>query len=89
MKSPAEYAAALNLSLSYLNEAVKACTGFAVSYWIQYEVILEAKRLLYHTDYNVKEIANELGYEDHAYFSRLFKKMVVQTPVEFRRRYRE
>jgi AraC family transcriptional regulator, transcriptional activator of pobA len=89
LKSPAEYAAALNLSLSYLNEVVKACTGFAVSYWIHYEVILEAKRLLYHTGYSVKEIANELGYEDHAYFSRLFKKTVGQTPVEFRKRYRE
>lgn len=88
-KSPAEFAAALNLSLSYLNEVVKACTGFAVSYWIHYEVVLEAKRLLYHTGYSVKEIANELGYEDHAYFSRLFKKMVALTPVEFRRRYRE
>jgi AraC family transcriptional regulator, transcriptional activator of pobA len=89
LQRPAEYAAALNLSLSYLNEVVKAGTGFAVSYWIHYEVILEAKRLLYHTAWSVKEIANDLGFEDHAYFSRLFRKMVDQTPLEFRRRYRE
>jgi AraC-like DNA-binding protein len=89
LKSPAEYAAALNLSLSYLNEVVKACTGFAVSYWIQYEVVLEAKRLLYQTGCSVKEIAYQLGYEDHTYFSRLFKKIVGQTPGTFRKRYRE
>ena len=89
LKSPAKYAAALNLSLSYLNEVVKATTGFAVSYWIQQEIVLEAKRLLYHSDCTVKEIAYELGYEDHAYFSRLFSKMTGHTPGEFRRIYRE
>ncbi|HTI12212.1 MAG TPA: helix-turn-helix transcriptional regulator [Puia sp.] len=89
LKSPAEYAIALNLSPSYLNEAVKAATGFSVSYWIQQEIVLEAKRLLYHSDCSVKEIAYELGYEDHAYFSRLFKKTVQLTPGAFRRHYRE
>lgn len=88
MKSPGEYAAALTLSVSYLNEAVKDTTGFPVSYWIQQEVLLEAKRLLYHSEQNVKEIAYELGYEDHTYFSRLFKKAIGQTPVAFRRHYR-
>ncbi|MDO6432311.1 helix-turn-helix transcriptional regulator [Flavitalea sp. BT771] len=88
-KSPMEYAAALNLSLSYLNEAVKATTGLSVSNMIHYEVMLEAKRLLYHSSCSVKEIAHELGYEDHTYFSRLFKKTVGVTPGEFRRHYRE
>ena len=87
LKSPGEYAAALHLSLSYLNEAVKETTGFTVSYWIQQEIVLEAKRLLYYSSCNVKEIAHELGYEDHTYFSRMFKKMVGRTPLEFRRLY--
>jgi AraC-like DNA-binding protein len=89
LKSPAEYAAGLSISLSYLNEAVKATTGFSVSYWIQQEVVLEAKRLLYHSDCSVKEIAYELGYEDTPYFSRLFKKAAGITPGAFRQRYRE
>lgn len=89
LKSPAEYAAELNISPSYLNEAVKATTGFSASYWIQQEVVLEAKRLLYHSDCSVKEIAYELGYEDSPYFSRLFKKAVGLTPGAFRQRYRE
>jgi len=88
-KTPADYARMLNLSLPYLNETVKNTTGFPVSYWIQQEVLLEAKRLLYYTSLSVKEIAYQLGYEDHAYFSRLFRKQVQCTPLDFRNRYRE
>lgn len=89
VKSPAEYAAQLNISLSYLNEAIKKTTGHPVSYWIHYEVMLEARRLLYHSDLSVKEIAYQLGYEDHTYFSRLFRKTVQMTPGNFRNLYRE
>ncbi len=87
MKRAGEYASALHLSLSYLNEAVKEATGFTVSYWIQQEILLEAKRLLYYGGGSVKEIAHELGYEDHAYFSRMFKKVVGRSPGEFRAQY--
>jgi len=87
VKSAGEYASALHLSLSYLNEAVKEATGFTVSYWIQHEILLEAKRLLYYSGGSVKEIAHELGYDDHAYFSRMFKKAVGRSPGEFRAEY--
>ena len=87
LKSPGEYAAAMHLSLSYFNEAVKEATGFNVGYWIQKEILLEAKRLLYYGKCSVKEIAHELGYEDHTYFSRMFKKAVGKTPGAFRGQY--
>jgi AraC-like DNA-binding protein len=89
MKSPAAYASALNISASYLNEAVKQISGFPVSYWIHQEVVLEAKRLLYYTDNTVKEIAHSLGYDDHTYFTRLFSKTAGASPLAFRLRYRE
>jgi len=89
VKSAGEYASALHLSLSYLNEAVKEATGFTVSYWIQHEILLEAKRLLYYSGGSVKEIAHELGYDDHAYFSRLFKRAVGKTPGAFRTNFRQ
>lgn len=89
LKSPADYARRLNLSLSYLNETVKANTGFTVSYWIQQETMVEARRLLYYSRISVKEVAYQLGYDDPTYFSRLFKKVVGLTPGEYRRRYRE
>lgn len=89
LKSPSAYASQLNVSESYLNESLKKVTGFSVSYWVQNEVILEAKRLLYYSQMNVKEIAHVLGYEDHAYFSRLFKKATNTTPLSFRANYRK
>ncbi|WP_298740716.1 AraC family transcriptional regulator [uncultured Chitinophaga sp.] len=89
LKSPADYAGKLNLSLSYLNETVKANTGFPVSYWIQQETMLEARRLLYYSKISVKEIAYQLGYEDPTYFSRVFKKVVGLSPGDYRRQNRE
>jgi len=89
MKSPAKYAKYLNVSTSYLNECVKSTTGNSVSYHIQHRVILEAERLLYHSDKSVKEIAGELGYDDYSYFTRLFTKVVGMTPLAFKKKNHE
>jgi len=86
LKQVKDYASLLNISPLYLNEIVKQITGFPVSYWIQQTIILEAKRLLYYTQLDVKQIAFELGYEDHTYFSRFFKKNVEMTASEFRQK---
>lgn len=89
MKRPAFYADALKISIPYLNECVKTATGFSVSHHIQQRVVLEAKRLLYHSGKSVKEIAVELGYDDHAYFSRLFKKVEGLSAIVFRNKNRD
>lgn len=82
--SPSYYADRLNLSPVYLNEVVKRVTGWSVSNYIRNEVILRAKRLLYHTNLTVKEIASSLGFEDNAYFTRLFTKATGKSPLQFR-----
>ncbi|AEW00303.1 AraC family transcriptional regulator [Niastella koreensis] len=84
VKSPMDYARQLNVSKQYLNECVKTTTGFSVSWHIQQRIVLEAKRLLYHSDKSVKEIASALGYEDHSYFGRFFAKVSGMTPLAFR-----
>jgi YesN/AraC family two-component response regulator len=48
--------------------------------------MLEAKRLLFHSSKSVKEIAHDLGYEDHSYFSRLFNKSTGMTALAFRKK---
>ncbi len=83
-KSPTAYAQKLNISAPYLNECVKNSTGYSVSHHIQQRVILEAKRLLYHSNKSVKEITAELGYDDYPYFSRLFTKLTGMTALAFR-----
>jgi AraC family transcriptional regulator, transcriptional activator of pobA len=89
MKSPTAYAQKLNISTSYLNECVKNTTGYSVSYHIQQRIVLEAKRLLYHSDNSVKEIATQLGFDDYPYFSRLFTKVTGMTAVAFRNKNHE
>ncbi len=89
IKSPSDYSTRLNVSQSYLNESVKRITGFSISYWIQQEILLEAKRLLYYSEYNVKQISYELGYEDPSYFSRFFRKAAGMSALEFRALYRK
>jgi len=86
LKSPSSYAELMNISPSYLSEVVKDITGNPAGYWIQQEIIIEAKRLLFYTDLTVKEIANELGYDDYAYFSRLFSKQTKQSALDFRKK---
>ncbi|WP_413669897.1 helix-turn-helix domain-containing protein [Mucilaginibacter sp. Mucisp86] len=88
LKKPSSYAAALHISTPYLNEAVKEISGNTVSYWIQYMIMVEAKRLLIYTDKTIKAIAFELGYADYTYFSKMFIGMVKMSPVAFRKKYR-
>lgn len=84
IKQPSYFADLLFITPAHLNDCVKKTTGQTVSYWLKKSIMDEAKRLLYYTTKSVKEIAFELGYEDHTYFSRLFKKHVKQTPLQFR-----
>ncbi|UTW63119.1 helix-turn-helix transcriptional regulator [bacterium SCSIO 12741] len=53
---------------------------------INQRLVLEAKRLLAHSDKTVEELAFELGYSDAANFSRFFKKHVGESPISFRKR---
>jgi AraC family transcriptional regulator, transcriptional activator of pobA len=88
-KQPAQYAGELHISVAYLYDTIKGIRGNSVSTLIQQRSVLEAKRLLYFTDLNVKEIAYETGYDDPVYFGKLFKKTTSLTPLQFRQQYRD
>lgn len=85
-RQPSYYASLLNISTVYLNEVVKGVTGMNATLYIRNEVVLQAKRLLVHTDLAVKEIADCLGIGDYAYFSRLFTLATGISPTRFRER---
>ena len=77
------------ISPVYLNEAIKSITGISVSKYIQIELMLRAKRMLIYTSLNIKEIAINLGFDDYAYFTRLFTKATGLNPTSYRKKYLE
>lgn len=87
VKSPSQYADMLNVSPKHLNRIAQAVAGKTATDIIQQRLLLEAKKeLLLHRD-NFAEIALNLGFEDYAYFSRVFKKRTGETPTEFVSKY--
>lgn len=84
-RRPSYFAQKMNISPVYLNEAVKGITGKSVSQIINEELMLRAKRLLVFTKMDVKEIAFKLGFNDVAYFTRLFTKTIGCSPLHFRK----
>ncbi len=52
---------------------------------IQERIIAEAKRLFYYTDKSVKEIADILGFDEVAHFSKFFKNCTSQNPSELKK----
>jgi AraC family transcriptional regulator, transcriptional activator of pobA len=83
------YADMLNISAGHLSEVVKEQSGKPAIAHIHERLILEAKRLLFHTEHSIKEIAFQLGFEDASYFNRFFKRLAKYTPVEYRTTIRE
>ena len=83
-KSVVFYAEKLHISANYLNILCKKHLKVSATQLIQQRIIIEAKRLLKSGDLSIKEIAFELGFTDHAYFSNFFKAQTDLTPSEFR-----
>ena len=79
--SVAFYAAHLRQTNNYLNIVVKEVTGKTAGKLIQDQIILSAKRLLIHSKLSSKEIAFELGFKDHSYFTKIFKKHTGVNPL--------
>lgn len=62
-------------------------TGLGPIQYVQTLRLEEAKQLLESTDTPIEGIAEEVGYEDTSFFSRLFRREVGITPTQYRRRF--
>lgn len=84
MRSASDFADNLAVHVNHLNRAVKNTTGKTTTTLISERLITEAKALLRHTDWNIAEISNCLGFEEASHFNNFFKKQTTQTPSFFR-----
>jgi AraC-like DNA-binding protein len=83
-KSVKHYALQLNISEKQLHKATTSLLDKTPKAVINDRVLLEAKRLLAHSNQPVKEIAYELGYDEPTNFIKFFRKYTHTTPTEFR-----
>lgn len=82
--SVSAYADALGYSRRTLVRAVRAATGQTPKGFIDKRVVLEAKRLLAHTDLPIGRVGVAVGFPDAANFSKFFQLHTGLTPVAFR-----
>jgi AraC-like DNA-binding protein len=88
-KSAAFYANTLNITPKHLNRVTKTTINKTTTELITERVLLEAKRLIVHSNNSLSNIGEILGYEDYAYFSKVFKKNTTVTPIQFKQKYQQ
>jgi AraC-like DNA-binding protein len=82
--APSTYAEMLCVSQNHLNSTVRKMLGRTIGDLVHERIVLEAKRLLAHTELSVKEISFQLNYDDPSYFTRFFRRHAEISPNEFR-----
>ena len=79
-----DLAFALNLSESQLYRKIKALTGKSTAVYIRSVRLQHAKEKLKHADFNIAETAYACGFNDPAWFSRIFKEEFGYAPSEIK-----
>ncbi|MGQ4596823.1 helix-turn-helix domain-containing protein [Nocardia sp. R6R-6] len=80
----ADYAVRLGYSVRTLTRASQEAVGYGAKRLIDDRVLLEAKRLLAHTDLTASMIGKQLGFPDATVFIRFFRRQTSRTPTAFR-----
>ncbi|QRR00037.1 helix-turn-helix domain-containing protein [Dyadobacter sandarakinus] len=78
------FAEQLNLSANYFGDLVKKETGKSAQEHLQEKLITIAKERVLDSSKSISEIAYEIGFKYPSHFTRLFKKQVGQSPLDYR-----
>jgi transcriptional regulator GlxA family with amidase domain len=82
-----ELAARATLSERSIERRFRKATGNTPLSYVQNLRISEARRRLERTDMPVEEIGYDVGYENTAFFRKVFKRMTRLTPGAYRRKF--
>jgi len=80
-----KFSDALNMTSSQLNRKLHALLEQSAIQFIIAVRLQHAAELLKHKNKTIAEISYEVGYNDQAYFTRVFKKQFGMSPSEFRK----
>ncbi len=86
LRTASDYAERLSIHVNHLNKVLKEATGRTTTDIIHSRILQEAKILLRQTEWNIAEIAYNLGFEEAAHFSNFFKKQTNDSPHHYRSR---
>jgi len=81
----ADYANQLGCTVKSLSRATQASAAIGAKQYIAARIILEAKRLLTHTQTPISVIADQLGFDEPTNFVKFFKREGSLAPNEFRK----
>ena len=79
-------AKSLNTSTFYFCKLFKKATGLNFTDYVSRVRIEKAKNLLLNPNTRISEVAYEVGFQSLTHFNRVFRKVVGQSPTEFRKR---
>ena len=79
-----QVAKAVNTSTFYFCKMFKKATGLNFTDYVSRVRIEKAKNLLLNPNLRISEIAYEVGFQSLTHFNRVFKKVVGQSPTEYR-----
>ncbi len=83
-----EIGSKLNVTPEYLGTLFHKEVGVSFSNYMKKYRINKAKELLCGTEMKLYQIAEEVGYTDSKYFSKVFKEITGQLPTEYRKLYK-
>ena len=78
-----DFSRAVGMSRMQLHRKIKALTGLSASEFIRSQRLKLAAQLLKKSDINISQVGYTIGFNDHAYFSKCFKKDYKCTPTEY------
>lgn len=79
------YSEVLCISPKYLSEMVKLVSKRTPNEWIDNYVVLEMRMLLRNTQRSIKEIAQQLNFNNQSFLGKYFKEHTGMSPSEYRR----
>jgi AraC family transcriptional activator of pobA len=87
LKKVSDYSKKISVTEKRLNQATSKILDKSPKQMIDERIMLEARRLLAHTNKSVKEIGFDLGFDEPTNFIKYFRKHNHSTPVEFREQF--
>ena len=83
--SRGDVAAEVHLTEEYFSRLFSRQTGFTFKDYLLNEKMNAAKKLLESSGLSISIIASKVGYDNYSHFSQIFKKVVGETPQDYRK----